>query len=284
MTTTITAIGEILWDVFAGQQLLGGATFNFAVNARRLGHSVDLLSTVGTDQLGAAAVATAARFQMYPQVTHQAPTGQVTVTVDAHGQPSYKLHRPAAYDFVQMVPQGISPQWIYFGTLHQIFDQPRQVTRQLLAAHPHALRFYDVNLRKDCYSRDLLAELLPLATVAKLNESEAVEISAMFGHAFTGLEQFCRHWAARHNWQTVCVTRGAHGCALLHGGEYLEVAGTPVTVVDAVGAGDAFSACLIHGLSQRWPLAQVGQFANRVGALVAGRAGGTPEWSISEVS
>ena len=60
---------------------------------------------------------------------------------------------------------------------------------------------------------ELLAELLPLATVAKLNQAEAVELSTMFGYTFEGLERFCRDWATRHGWETVCVTRGAEGCA-----------------------------------------------------------------------
>ena len=280
---TITAIGEILWDVFADHQLLGGATFNFSVHARRLGHEVNLLSAVGNDALGAVAISEAARFGMRPQMTACAATGQVTVALDAEGQPTYKLHRPAAYDYVEWILPSVEPQWIYFGTLHQIYEQPKRVTRRLLEAYPNARRFYDVNLRRDCYSRELLAELLPLATVAKLNEAEALELSAMFGYPFHGLEQFCRQWALRNGWETVCITRGSHGCALLHNGEYVEVTGVPVLVVDAVGAGDAFAAGLVHGLTLHWPLQMIGAFANRVGALVAGRAGGTPEWSLNEV-
>ena len=50
----IVAIGEVLWDVFEDSEKLGGAPFNFAVNAMRLGHDVDFVSAVGDDARGRA--------------------------------------------------------------------------------------------------------------------------------------------------------------------------------------------------------------------------------------
>jgi fructokinase len=49
-----------------------------------------------------------------------------------------------------------------------------------------------------------------------------------------------------------------------------------------VGSGDAFAAAFVHGLSMGWPLAQVADLANRVGALVASRPGAVPPWTIEE--
>ncbi|NIQ95668.1 MAG: 5-dehydro-2-deoxygluconokinase, partial [Desulfuromonadales bacterium] len=54
-------------------------------------------------------------------------------------------------------------------------------------------------------------------------------------------------------------------------------------VEDAVGAGDAFSAAFVHGLICGWPLTKTTDFANRLGSLVASRAGGVPDWTIDEV-
>lgn len=144
-------------------------------------------------------------------------------------------------------------------------------------------RFYDVNLRKASYSPTLLTELLPMADIVKLNDAEVGEFCAMYDEPAADLETFCRRWAKRYDWDVVCVTRGALGCALLRGDEYLEVAGVPVNVADTVGGGDAFSAALVHGLSQRWALQKIGLFANRVGALIAGRHGGAPHWSPLEI-
>jgi fructokinase len=73
------------------------------------------------------------------------------------------------------------------------------------------------------------------------------------------------------------------GCAILLRDQYVEVRGYRVHVVDTVGAGDAFSAAFLHGLDAGWPVAQIGDFANRLGALVASRPGGAAPWSLDQI-
>jgi fructokinase len=108
-------------------------------------------------------------------------------------------------------------------------------------------------------------------------------VGQMFGTPETTPESFCRSYATRFGWQAVCVTRGSKGCALLLAGQYLELPGYRVKVADTVGAGDAFAAALVHGIQAGWPAREVGDFANRLGALVASRPGGVPAWTASEL-
>jgi fructokinase len=75
---------------------------------------------------------------------------------------------------------------------------------------------------------------------------------------------------------------GEQGCALWTGGEFARERGVRVKVVDTVGSGDAFAAAFLHGLSLAWPAREIAVFANRVGAVVAGRQGGTPDWTVEE--
>jgi fructokinase len=77
---------------------------------------------------------------------------------------------------------------------------------------------------------------------------------------------------------------GERGCAILAGGDYLVAAGYPVDVADTVGAGDAFAAASLNGLSRRWAIKEIATFANRVGAIVASRAGAIPNWSVAETA
>ena len=116
----------------------------------------------------------------------------------------------------------------------------------------------------------------------KLNEEEVRTVGALLGRDDHSDGEFCRKAAKQCEWEAVCVTRGARGCALLIGGEYAEVEGYTVQVTDTVGSGDAFAAAFIHGLSSNWPPGSIGDFANRVGALVASRAGAIPDWTIDE--
>jgi fructokinase len=117
----------------------------------------------------------------------------------------------------------------------------------------------------------------------KLNQDEVRSLAAMFQKRTYTLEEFCRDYAARFNCETVCVTRGELGCVILTRDEYVEIPGYRVPIVDTVGAGDAFSAALLHGLDAGWPAAQIGDFANRLGALVASRRGGVAPWSLEQI-
>ena len=165
------------------------------------------------------------------------------------------------------------------GTLQPDSDQagPAATVIRALEAAPHARRFYDINLRPKSYTEPLVRRLLSLANVVKLNVDE---MQALEGNV--SIEAFCRDWAARYNLEALCVTRGAEGCALLIGRDYAEFPAVPAIIADTVGAGDAFSAAFLHGLSLGWPIEKIGPFANRVGALVASRPGGTPDWQIEE--
>lgn len=284
----LASLGEILWDVIGDKELLGGATFNFSIQLTRLGHDVAFLSAVGEDERGRRALHEARRLGLdtrFIRTVNGAPTGAVSVTVDAAGQPSYVLHRPAAYDFVSIdLDQLRPPAWIYHGTLQLIEPRMRALLSRLTQTYPQAKRFYDINLRRDSYNVPLLMDLLHGANVVKLNEDEVIEMAKLTGTSHASLEAFCREWAARHQWQAVCVTRGAHGCAILVNGAYAEIPGVPVKIADTVGAGDAFAAAFLHGLNAGWPPEQIGAFANRLGALVASRAGGVPHWSPEELA
>lgn len=289
---TILVLGEVLWDMFEHSTALGGAPLNFAAHAKRLGYNPLLVSAVGADSLGVEArreIAALGLDTSLVQITRRFPTGTARVTLEPGELARFSITRPAAFDAIQLREELIAeiaqraPAWFYYGTLFASAPHGRAVLDQLLAATPSATRFYDVNLRPGCYSPTLVAELLGLASVVKLNEEELRTV-----HGFTCLppevEAFCRQGSRRFGWKAVCVTRGARGCAMLCSDEYLEAAGYPVHVADPVGAGDAFAAAFLHGWSSRWPVAKIAAFANRIGALVASRHGAIPEWNVEEAT
>lgn len=281
----LIGFGEILWDLFEDQEHLGGAVLNFCVHASRLGHDVFPISAVGADIRGQRAIEKLSESGLSTRFVHvvtKQATGIVTVTVDSAGEPSYVIHRPAAYDCVSLNESdfetlaAMGPDWIGYGTLHSMAPNALHLLRKVMTHLPDARRFYDVNLRRDSFTKELVIELLGLGQLVKFNQSEAQVIQGMFGTTEGSLETFCRNYAARFGWQGVCVTRGEKGCALLLHDQYEEVAGYPVKVVDTVGAGDAFAAAFLHGVHAGWPPRKVGEFANRLGSRVASRRGGTP--------
>ncbi len=283
----LLGVGEILWDVIGDREFLGGAVFNLCAHAARLGHEAALVSAVGDDVRGRRALENARQLGIstrFIRAVTEAPTGIVTVSVDACGQPSYVIHRPAAYDFAAFPDGGSEPDWICYGTLFAMHPGAGQLLAAVLERFAGARRFYDVNLRRDSYTPELVQSLASQAGIVKLNDVEVRALREMLGIGGDSLQSFCRALAGRLRCDGVCVTRGAEGCALLLADGYEEVPGRPVQVADAVGAGDAFAAALIHAIDAGWPARRAGEFANRLGALVASRAGAVPPWSPVEIS
>jgi fructokinase len=287
----VISIGEVLWDVVGAVEHLGGAPFNFAVHLHRLGHHVAFISAVGKDERGERILRAMPEIGLSPRYVSQVsthPTGAVTVTL-VDGQPRYLLHRPAAYDFPSLTDTqwgellSRPTDWIYFGTLHQMSPQARRLTAKVLESVRDAKHFYDINLRRENWEPALLRDLITKASVVKLNDEEVGDVAAAVGQPANSLEEFCRGCTRSYGLEAVCVTRGARGCALLIGREYVEVKAYPIEVMDAVGAGDAFAAAFVHGLGRGWGPLQIADFANRVGALVASRPGAIPPWTLEEV-
>ena len=287
----IVSIGEVLWDVIGDKEYLGGAALNFSAHAAQLGHTVFFVSAVGKDERGRRVLERMGELGLSTQFVHEIdvyPTGLVTVELNAAGVPKFTLHHPAAYDAPKLSEGDLStllspkPEWIYFGTLFQMSPQAKQLTYRLIDSHCGARLLFDVNLRKDSYTAPLVRELMARAQVVKLNEDEAREIDKMLGRAPRSLDDFCRFYTKEFSWQSVCITRGEKGCVMLVNGEYVEADGYAVQSQDTVGAGDAFAAAFIHGLTLQWPTQEIADFANRVAALVASRPGGTPTWNVEE--
>jgi len=292
----ILSIGEILWDVVGDVEHLGGAPFNLAVHARRLGEDTIFISAVGADARGQRALAKLLELGLpasYISTVSTYPTGWVSVYLNPAGQPTFTIHRPAAYDDLVVDSGQVKsiakwkPDWICFGTLLNSSAQARLALETLISSNPGARRFYDVNLRPKSYTPELVQTLVRSADTVKINEDEAEALASMYGiqqpRRSGSYEHFCRTFAQAQDLRVVCITLGSRGCALLVEETYCEADGYPVKVVDTIGAGDAFSAALLHGLGRAWPPAQIADFANRVGSLVASRAGAITMWSPSEV-
>lgn len=287
--TKVLAIGEVLWDVFGESKRLGGAPLNFAAHAKRLGLDPLLVSGAGTDLLGSCAIRKIANLGLDTAFVQRSglKTGTAEVHVGPGDRTRFVIARPAAYDSVSISDHVLeqlrewSPHWLYYGTLFASVPEGKAALWRLLEGLPSCLRFYDLNLRPGFDSADLVAELLKHANVVKLNEDELEAV-----HSVTGLprdqEAFCREGSKRFGWTAVCVTLGSRGCAMLCGSDYIQARGCTVDVADPVGAGDAFAAAFLHGIVSQRPVDEIARFANRVGALVASRAGAIPDWTMQE--
>lgn len=283
MTVDVLGLGELLWDCFPDRRLPGGAPANVAFHAQQLGLSAATVTRVGTDSLGDELCAfLQAQGLCLDHVQRDPVHGTGTVTVEPGPAGTRYTFKPdSAWDFLEMTPdlrEALqSAQALCFGTLAQRNLRSRQTIQACLATvPPNCDVLYDINLRPPFYDRDWIATSLQQATIAKFNEDEALILARLFDRVETDTEPFA-HWLRdAYGLDLVCVTRGAAGCLLVTTDEVISLPGRAVTVVDTVGAGDAFSAALIYGRLTGWPLRRTAEFANQLGALVASHPGAMP--------
>lgn len=270
--------------------LLGGAPANFTVMSGRLGNHAAILSRIGRDELGRMAVD---RLDPMPvdasalEVDTVHETGRVTVEF-VEGEPRYTIHEPAAFDFLSL-----SDEWvrlaeradaICFGSLAQRNAVSRQ-TIQALAAQTSAscIRVFDVNLRPPYFTSEVIEESLELATVVKMNEDEMPQVLRLLDMSMDGesVQEQSRPGAERllaefPGLRMVAVTRGSHGSVLVTREKWHEHPGFPVKMADGIGAGDAFTAAIVHYLLRGAPLETMNEAGNRWGGWVASQSGAMP--------
>lgn len=284
----IVGLGEVLWDVFPSGPRFGGAPANFACSAAGVGgdtvHS-SMVSAVGKDSLGKKGLEEFRKRSVDATQVAQLdlPTGQVFVQLDAQGQASYQFLDDTAWDNVPWTTglQTLAEKAdaVCFGTLGQRNAVSRDTVRQFIhSTSDRCLRILDINLRPPYWTDEVILESLPLANVLKLNSDELPLVASLLSLQGNE-EQLMRQLIQKFSFQVAALTRGAMGSLLLsRTGERSELPGQEITVVDTVGAGDAFTATLTVGLLKNKPLAEVHSWADRVAAFVCTQAGATPEF------
>lgn len=281
----IAVIGEVLWDVFPDQQRLGGAPANFAVHIGNLAGSaanVTLISAVGDDLLGKEAIDRLEKAGLSTTgiQTSSHATGKVIVTLQ-NGSPGYEIAHPAAWDDIRWTEQTAAvaqhANVLCFGTLAQRSPISRDTIQKFIAATgPICHRVLDINLRPTMEDQSVYRQSLELANILKLSDEELPVLAKNF-KLTCGTEDQLKQLAQRFELNLIAYTQGEQGATLVRGDEVNHVPGHPVSVVDTVGAGDAFTATLIWELLLGRDLATANSNACRVAAFVCSQSGATPE-------
>jgi fructokinase len=223
------------------------------------------------------------------QVDPEHATGSVSVTLK-DGQPEYVIHQPVAWDFLEFAPDwqkfAKHADAVCFGTLAQRNEVSRETVHSFLAATSAAcVRVFDVNLRKPFFNARTLGESLSRATLLKLNDAEMPVVLSLLDLAqisgtdadslLSGARTLLDHYAL----ELVCITMGPQGSLLVTPETHHRHFGIPTQVADTVGAGDAFTAALVHYYLQGAPLAVLNEAGNRWGSWVASQKGAMPALS-----
>lgn len=283
----VVCFGEVLWDCLPTGRMPGGAPCNVAYHLHRLGCQAQLVSAVGTDPLGDEMLAYLRSkglrtdlIQRHPTL----PTGTVEVALGPDGQPQYDIRTDVAWDEIALNEDILQAarecDAIVFGTLAARSETNRRTLDALLAI-PEPRKFIDVNLRPPFDDHERALALATKADWIKLNKQE---LGALTGYPLTEEELADTLDRLRELTDNVraCLTCGADPAILWQQLAIIALPPPKVKVVDTVGAGDAFTAALLHGIiTKKISYApEVLARANALGALVASLPGAQPDYEI----
>ncbi|MFQ7113196.1 carbohydrate kinase family protein [Hallella bergensis] len=293
MKRYVVGLGEALWDVLPTERKLGGAPANFAYHVAQTGFDAIAISAVGNDTLGDETLQCFKSKQLdYIMPRVEFPTGTVQVTVDAAGIPLYEIKRNVAWDHIPLTTEIIEVakncKAVCFGSLAQREDESRNTIEKFLDSVPNdCLRVFDINIRQQFYTKQLIENSLKKSDILKINDEELELIAPMLGYDqdFPRNSRLEEHQIAvtqgvihDYNLQMVVLTCGTNGSYIITSNEVLYRSTPKVHVVDTVGAGDSFTGAFVASLLKGDCLEEAHRKAVDTSAFVCTKSGAMPSY------
>ena len=283
MDNYIVGIGEVLWDHFEDKDnyVLGGAPFNFAYHVNQFGLNSLVISAIGNDKLGQKLEADVKEKNVPYMLEHlNLPTGVVNIK-EVDGKPRYDILTERAWDYIPNTEElkeiAANTKAACFGSLAQRSETSRNSILAFLDAMPSdALRIFDINLRQNWYTEEVIKMSLQKANVLKINDDELLIIQRMFGYIDITQENTCRLIMRDYQLDMLILTCGDKGSYIFTKDEMSYLSTNDIEVVDTVGAGDSFTASFIASMLKGKTIHEAHRIAVNVSAFVCTQKGATP--------
>ena len=282
MNKTIVGLGEALWDCLPNGSKLGGAPANFAYHTSQFGFEAYAVSALGNDALGDQTVKEFDEKQLryiMPRVAY--PTGTVQVTLDQQGVPTYDIKQGVAWDNIPFTPEvetlAKRTDCVCFGSLAQRSEVSRTTINRFIDAMPNdSLKIFDINLRQNFYTKEIIQDSLRKCDILKINDEELVTIGRLFDYPGLDMENKCWLILGKYNLKMLVLTCGTNGSYVFAPAEKSFQPTPHVDVVDTVGAGDSFTGSFAAAILSGMPLADAHRLAVEASAYVCTQQGAMP--------
>ena len=280
----VVGLGEVLWDVLPDGKKLGGAPANFAYHAGQFGLDTLAVSALGKDALAdetIAALDERGLKYLLPRVDYPTGTVQVTLTVD--GIPTYEIKENVAWDNIPYTPElaeiASNCRAVCFGSLAQRNVTSWATIRQFLDNTPaDCLKVFDINLRQQFYTKDVIEESLKRCNILKINDEELVVIKRMYGYDDLDMRGICEKILADYQLKMLVLTCGTNGSYVFAPGLTSFQETPKVKVADTVGAGDSFTGSFCAAILNGKSLEDAHRKAVAVSAFVCTQNGAMPKY------
>ena len=282
MKRYIVGLGEALWDVLPDGKKLGGAPANFAYHAAQFGLDTIAISALGEDKLAEETIEALKEHHLnylMPRVPY--PTGTVQVTLTGEGIPTYDIKENVAWDNIpfndEMMEIAKNARAVCFGSLAQRNVVSRENIHKFLDATPDdCVKIFDINLRQQFYTKDVIMESLKRCNILKINDEELVLIGRMFGYPGLDIENKCWLILGKYNLDMLVLTCGTNGSYVFTPGQMSFQETPKVEVADTVGAGDSFTGSFCASILNGKPVPEAHKTAVQVSAFVCTQNGAMP--------
>ena len=281
----VVGLGEVLWDVLPEGKKLGGAPANFAYHAGQfLGMDETIaVSALGNDKLADETIEALKEHglnDLLPRVPY--PTGTVQVQLDEQGIPTYDIKENVAWDNIpfddDIAAIARNCRAVCFGSLAQRNVVSRATIQKFLDATPDdCVKIFDINLRQQFYTMEIIRESLQRCNILKINDEELVLIGRMFGYPGLDIENKCWLILGKYNLDMLVLTCGTNGSYVFTPGQKSFQETPKVTVADTVGAGDSFTGSFCAAILNGKPMAEAHKLAVEVSAYVCTQNGAMPK-------
>ena len=282
----VVCYGEVLWDILPSGPLPGGAPMNVAYHLKKLGMNPALITKTGDDQYGKDLLGILAKegVSVLADVDKEHPTGLVYANVGDNHEMSYDIVYPSAWDFIEWKQEYADlvsgAEYFVFGSLTSRNDVSRNNLHRLMdVAQKNA---FDINIRPPHFEQTHLEYLLRRTDLLKMNHHELEMVSGWFNQSGDTINQL-KFVQDHYKIPQIIVTRGADGAMVLDNGKIVEHPGYKVEVQDTIGSGDSFFAGFITQLQKGSSIEKALDFAAGIGAFIATKSGGSPEYSAEDI-
>ena len=273
---SIWVCGEVLIDLIPGADgvrvaHVGGGPANTAKALARLGHDVQFIDGISTDEYGVAARKELLddEVKLDLALTSDKPTCLAIISLDANGGASYefKIDGTATFDFnLNWLPDPsrYKPQVLHIGTLVTVIQPSADVLYDwAMQVAEFAPIVFDPNIRPSVMGDHDLYEAAvekwaALSSVIKVSDDDMAWLYP--GQKY---EDVAMRWI-NDGAALVVVTRGSQGIIGFTTDGAVEVDGAKITVADTVGAGDTVGAIIVEAMIEKGILALTGDVLKAV--------------------